>query len=220
MAIARDTPLRVVLADDHVVVRQGIRALLQQHGIEVVGEASDGHSAVRMCELLQPEVALLDIAMPLLNGIDAGREVVKRCPGTRVVLLTTYALDGYVLASLRAGITGYVLKNIAASALVDAIEAVWKGETYLSPGISGAVVNAHLSSDPTESDPLSAREREVLQLIAEGNNMKEIGCLLGISARTAETHRARIMSKLNIREVAGLVRYAAAHGLIRIDQAQ
>ena len=183
-----------------------------------MGEASDGRSAVKMCAALQPEVVLLDIAMPLLNGIDAGREVLKQCPKTKVILLTTYALEGYVLASLRAGITGYVLKSIAASTLVDAIEAVSKGETYLSPGVSGAVVQAYLSNAGPATDPLSVREHEVLQLIAEGSNMKEIGSVLGISARTAETHRTRIMEKLNIHDVAGLVRYAIVHGLITIDR--
>lgn len=220
MSSASRRGLRVLLADDHVVVRQGLKALLQQDGFDVIGEASDGHAAVEMCEALQPDVVLLDIAMPFLNGIDAGRQILKLCPRTKVILLTTYALDGYVLASLRAGITGYVLKNIAASTLVDAIEAVSKGETYLSPGVSGAVAQAYLSSAAVASDPLSTREREILQLIAEGKNMKEIGALLGISARTAETHRARIMAKLNIHDVAGLVRYAAGHGLINIEPGQ
>lgn len=210
---------RVVLADDHVVVRDGLKAVLQQEGFEVVGEASDGRAAVKNCEALQPEVAVLDIGMPLLNGIDAAREILRLCPDTRVVLLTMYNQECYVLAGLRAGASGYVLKSGAASNLVQAIDAVLKGEFYMSPGVSRAVVQAFLSNVQTPEDPLSPREREVLQLIAEGMNMKEIGSLLGISERTAETHRARIMAKLNIRELAGLVRYAIAHHLVDVQPA-
>jgi len=206
---------RIVLADDHVVFRQGLRAILQQGGLTVVGEASDGRAAVELCDGTRPDVAILDVAMPLLNGIDAAKEIGHRCPATRVVLLTMYAEESYVLASLRAGVAGYVLKTSAASDLVQAIEAVSKGEIYLSPGVSRAVVQAFLAGDSAPADPLSPREREVLQLIAEGKNMKEIGSLLGISARTAETHRARIMGKLEIHDVPGLVRYALRRGLIR-----
>lgn len=209
---------RVFLADDHVVLREGLKAILQQEGFEVVGEASDGHGAVRMCEALQPEVAILDIAMPLLNGIDAAREILKLCPNTKIIVLTMYPEECYVLASLRAGITGYVLKSNAASSLIQAIEAVSKSETYLSPGVSRTVVQAYLSNVQAPSDPLSVREREVLQLLAEGKNVKEIGGMLGISARTAETHRTRLQRKLNICDVAGLVRYAMKHGLISIER--
>jgi DNA-binding NarL/FixJ family response regulator len=192
----------VLLADDHVVVREGLKAILLQEGLEVVGEASDGPSAVRACESLRPDVAILDVAMPLLNGIDAAREMLKLLPSTKIVLLTMYPEACYVLAAVRAGIKGYVLKSNAASNLVQAIEAVRKGQTYLSPGVSGMLVTAFLADDPAPSDPLSPREREVLQLIAEGKNMKDIGALLGISARTAD----------------GLVRYAIQHGLIAIDR--
>jgi DNA-binding NarL/FixJ family response regulator len=205
---------RVVLADDHVVFRQGLQAILQQGGVVVVGEASDGRIAVDLCERTRPDVAILDVAMPLLNGIDAAKEIGHRCPSTRVILLTMYAEESYVLASLRAGVVGYVLKTSAASDLVQAIEAVSRGEVYLSPGVSRAVVQAFLAGDSAPADPLSPREREVLQLIAEGKNMKEIGGLLGISARTAETHRARIMGKLQIHDVPGLVRYAMRQGLV------
>ena len=209
--------LRVFLADDHVVVRQGLRAVLQTEGIEIIGEASDGRSALVMCATLQPDVAVLDLSMPLLNGIDTARELRKQCPRTNIILLTMYAEESYVLASLRAGISGYVLKSNAASNLLEAIHAVSRGETYLSPVISRTVVQAYLSNVPAPSDPLSSREREVLQLLAEGMNVKEIGGVLGISARTAETHRTRIMAKLNIHDIAGLVRYAISHDLIRID---
>jgi DNA-binding NarL/FixJ family response regulator len=205
---------RVVLADDHVIFRQGLRAVLEREGLTIVGEASDGHAAVRLCEAERPEIAILDIAMPLLNGVDAAREVRRLSPETRIVLLTMYAEEPYVLASLRAGVEGYVLKSNAAGDLIQAIAAVSRGEVYLSPGVSRTVVQAFLAGTPVADEPLSVREREVLQLIAEGKNMKEIGDLLGISNRTAETHRARIMDKLGIRDVPGLVRYAIKRGLI------
>ena len=210
---------RVLLADDHVVVREGLRIVLQQEGFEVVGEASDGRAAVRACEALQPDIAVLDIGMPLLNGIDAARDIRRACPATKVVLLTMYDQECYVLAGLRAGISGYVLKNAAASNLVYAIDAVSQGEVYMSPGVSRTVVQAFLSNSQAPVDPLSPREREVLQLLAEGMNMKEIGGMLGISERTAETHRARIMAKLSIRDLAGLVRYAVAHRMVEVQPA-
>jgi DNA-binding NarL/FixJ family response regulator len=211
--------LRIVLADDHVIVRQGIKALLQQDGLQIVGEASNGYDAVRCCTGSPPDIAILDIAMPLLNGIDAARELAKQHPTIKVILLSMYSDQYYVLASLRVGVRGYVLKNNAALNLLQAIEAVMQGEMYFSPGVSGAVVQAYLDNAPPAADPLSPREREVLQLIAEGKTMKEIGGMLGISARTAESHRARIMSKLKISDVAGLVRYAISHGLITVESA-
>jgi DNA-binding NarL/FixJ family response regulator len=171
-----------------------------------------------MCGSLKPHVAVLDMGMPLLNGIDAAREIRKQSPDTKLVLLTIYAEHSYVLAAVRAGITGYVLKSSAASSLVQAIDAVLNNEMYLSPGVSRMIVDAYLSGESAPDDPLSTREREVLQLIAEGKNMKEIGALLGISPRTAETHRARIMARLDIHHVAGLVRYALRHGLIEFNE--
>jgi DNA-binding NarL/FixJ family response regulator len=209
----------VILADDHVIVRQGLKALLQQDGFQIVGEASNGYDAVRCCASSPPDVAILDIAMPLLNGIDAARELSKLHPSIKVILLSMYADQYYVLASLRAGVRGYVLKNNAALNLLQAIEAVTHGEMYFSPGVSGAVVQAYLDNAAPSGDPLSPREREVLQLIAEGKTMKDIGGMLGISARTAESHRARIMTKLKISDVAGLVRYAIAHRLITVEAA-
>ncbi len=208
---------RILLADDHAILRDGLKAILKEAGFDVVGEASDGHEAIRLGQKLAPDVAVLDISMPLLNGIDAAQQILKASPKTRIVLLTMFAEDNYVLAGLRIGITGYVLKSRAASCLVQALEAVRKGEIYLSPGVSRAVVNAFLSKDDTPADPLSIREREVLQLIAEGKNVKEVGSILMISAKTAESHRSNIMQKLDIYEIAGLVRYAIRTGLVRID---
>jgi DNA-binding NarL/FixJ family response regulator len=210
--------LRLFLADDHIIVRQGLKAILEQEGFEIVGEASDGRSAVLACATLKPAVAILDLAMPLLNGIDAARGVLKHCPETKVVVLTVYSEASYVLAGLRAGVKGFVLKTNAASSLVQAIEAVMNSDSYLSPGVAQAVVQAILSNEVLPLDRLSTREREVLQLLAEGKNVKEIGDLLGISARTAETHRARIMGKLNIHEIAGLVRYAIEHHIISVER--
>lgn len=211
---SREVP-RVLLADDHAILRDGLRAILKEEGFKVVGEASDGQEAIRLGQKLEPDLAVLDISMPLLNGIDAAREILKASPKTKIVLLTMYTEDRYVLESLRAGITGYVLKSKAASSLVQALEAVAKGEVYLSPGVSRAVVEAYLAKDDTPADPLSTREREVLQLIAEGKNVKEIGSVLGISTKTAESHRTNIMQKLHIHDLAGLVRYAIRQGLVR-----
>jgi DNA-binding NarL/FixJ family response regulator len=170
---------RVFLADDHVVLRQGLKAILEQQDFEVVGEASDGHTSIKMCSTMQPEIAVLDVGMPVLNGIDAAREIRKVCPNTKIILLTMYADESCVLAGLRAGITGYVLKNNAFCNLTHAIEAVCRGETYLSPAITRMVVKASFSNAaPPSADPLSDRERQVLQLIAEGKNMKEVGATL------------------------------------------
>jgi two-component system, NarL family, response regulator NreC len=208
---------RILLADDHTIVRQGLRAILEREGYEVVGEASDGREAITYAEKFRPDVAVLDISMPLLNGIDAAREVTKVSPRTKTVLLTMYTEDHYVLESLRAGVTGYVLKMRAALALVQAIQAVMKGEIYLSPGISRAVVQAFLSKTDIPEDPLTTREREVLQLVAEGKTTKEIAAQLGISAKTADSHRTNIMEKLDIHDTAGLVRYAIKRGIIRTE---
>jgi DNA-binding NarL/FixJ family response regulator len=213
-AMSRDVP-RLLLADDHAMLRDGLRAILNDAGFEVVGEASDGQEAVRLGQTLGADVAVLDISMPFLNGIDAAREILKSSPKTKIIILTMYTEERYVLAGLRAGIVGYVLKSKAASLLVQAIHAVCKGEVYLCPAISKVVAEAYLANNDAPADPLSIRERQVLQLIAEGKNTKEIGTILGVSAKTAESHRANIMRKLEIHEVAGLVRYAVREGLVQ-----
>jgi two-component system response regulator NreC len=209
--------LRILLADDHMMVREGVKAVLQQEGFTVVADASDGHEAIRLAEQQHPDIAILDYAMPLLNGIDAAREVLRVSPRTKVIMVTMYAEDAFVLEALRAGIRGYLLKARSMSELVNAVREVWKGEIYLSPSISRTVVQAYLGMvDTSAEDVLSTRERAVLQLVAEGKSSKEIASLLNISPNTVESHRTRIMQKLNIHDTAGLVRYALRHGLIQM----
>ncbi|HEV8119825.1 MAG TPA: response regulator transcription factor [Candidatus Polarisedimenticolia bacterium] len=208
-------PLRVLLADDHPMFVQGLRGILEREKLEVVGEAADGRAAVRVAEKVHPDVAVLDLAMPLLNGIDAAREIKSVSPDTVTILLTSYSEEQYVIDALRAGISGYLLKTRAAEDLVRAIREVSRGSLYLSPGVSRDVLRAHLDGATAPSDPLSAREREVLQLIAEGKSMKEIAALLCISVKTVETHRMRLTGKLEIHDTASLVRYAIRRGMIR-----
>ena len=207
-------PLRILLADDHVIVRQGFRALLEREGLEVVAEAANGHEAVRLAGELLPDVAVLDFAMPLLNGLDAAKEIRRRSPRTRIILLTVHSEDHYVLEAVRAGVHGYVVKTQAAADLVQAIREIRGNAIYLSPTISRAVVEAYFDKVTPPGDVLSSRERQVLQLVAEGKTTKEIAGLLGVSIKTADSHRTRIMRKLDIHDTAGLVRFAIRRGLI------
>ena len=181
----------------------------------MVSEASDGQETVRSVEKTQPDIAIVDISMPVLNGIDAARELKKSSPKTKVILLTQHDEDQYVTEALRAGVQGYVLKSQAADDLVHAIQEVCRGSVYLSPNISRAVVDAYVSKTYVSTDPLSGRERQVLQLVGEGKSTKEVAVHLGISVKTAESHRARLMKKLDIHETASLVRYAIRRGLIQ-----
>jgi two-component system response regulator NreC len=212
--LGEPVPLRVLLADDHVLVRDGIKTTLEANGLSIVGEASEGREAVKMVRELKPDVAIFDVSMPGLNGVDAARIALKENPGTKVVLLTVHTENEYVDEALRAGVSGYVLKKQATADLVRAIHEVSMGNIYLSPGISRAVMEAFRSGKELAARTLTAREREVLQLIAEGKTTKEIGSVLGISVKTAETHRSRVMDKLEIRDTAGLVRYAIRMGLV------
>lgn len=207
--------LRVVLTDDHLVVRQGIRALLEREGIEVVGEAGDGLEAVRMAELHRPDVMVLDVGMPTLNGISAVPDILKASPDTRIVLLTMHTEETYWLQALKFGVRGCVLKSQAPEHLISAIRDVHQGGVYLSPSVSGAVVRAYVTGSEIADDPLTPRERQVLQLVAEGKTTKEVAIILGVTAKTAEMHRANLMEKLDIHSAAGLVRYAIRHGVVQ-----
>ena len=209
-------PTRILLADDHLVVREGLRSLLEAAGFKVVGEARDGREALKLARMLEPEVTVMDIGMPGLNGVDACRELLREVPEMRIIVLTVHGEDAYVIEALRSGARGYVLKTQAGSDLVSAIGEVTQGRIYLSPSVSSAVVQAFLAGATSPADPLTPREREVLQLVAEGRSTKEVAGILGVSVKTAETHRTRLMTKLDIHHTAGLVHYAIRRGLIRV----
>jgi DNA-binding NarL/FixJ family response regulator len=208
-------PLRLILADDHQIVRQGLRALLEREGMEIAGEAADGRAAVTLVEVHHPDVAILDLSMSGLDGIDAAREILHRHPRMGIVLLTVHAEEHQVVTAFRAGIRGYVIKTQAADDLVRAIREVSVGGMYLSPDVSRIMVGVYLSGIESPADRLTPRERQVLQRVAEGRTTKEIAVLLGLSSKTAESYRARIMEKLGIHQTAGLVRYAIRNGLIQ-----
>ena len=209
-------PVSVLLADDHQIVRQGIKVLLEREGFEIVGEAADGREAVQMASKTRPDVAVLDFVMPLLNGLDSAIQIHRESPSTKCILLTMYTEDQYVLEAFRGGLRGYVIKTQASEELIHAIREVTGGGIYLSPcGVYGVVVGAYLTGRNLTPDPLTSREREVLQLVAEGHTTKEIAGALKLSVKTAESYRSRIMEKLGIHETAGLVRYAIRCGLIQ-----
>ena len=208
-------PIEVLLADDHQIVRQSLRALLEKEGLKIVGEASNGQEAVTIAESLHPDIAVLDVSMAVLNGLDAAKEIRRVSPQTKAIFLTVHDEDPYLLDALRVGAKGYVIKTHAAENLVQAIREASRGGVYLSPEISRAVVQAYQNKTELSSVPLSPRERQVLQLIAESKSTKEVAGVLRISVKTAETHRTRIMEKLDIHQVAGLVRYAIRCGLVQ-----
>jgi DNA-binding NarL/FixJ family response regulator len=208
-------PVQVLLADDHQIVRDGMKVFLEQEGYKVNADAQNGQEAVRLALKLQPDVVVLDITMPILNGLDAAREILNNAPNTKAILLSMHDESKYVLEGLRVGVKGFVTKTHAAEDLVQAIRKALQGVTYVSPELSQSVFDAIQSKTDDLQDPLTPRERQVLQLVAEGKTTKETANLLNISAKTAETHRARIMEKLDIHETAGLVRYAIRRGLIR-----
>ena len=206
---------RLLLADDHLIVREGLKNLLLNEGYEIVAEASNGQEAVEMAEKLDPDVAVLDISMPRCSGINAAGEIHKVRPQIKLVLLTMYKEEQYALEALRAGIKGYILKTQAAADLVQAIRTTLQGDIYLSPGISECVVNAALAKNSANVNPLAGRERQILQLIAEGKGNKEIARQLDMSVKTVESHRGNLMKKLDVHETAGLVRHAIKIGLIQ-----
>jgi DNA-binding NarL/FixJ family response regulator len=214
--------VRILLVDDHKIIRDGLRAILEkQVGMEVVGEAANGHEAIALLPEVRPNVVIMDVTMPGLNGIDATRRIASAFPDVKVIGLSMNSDRRYVLAMLSAGACGYLLKNAAADELIRAIHAVSTGLTYLSPGIAGVVVDTlvrHASAgEPAPASALSSREREVLQLLAEGRTSKEIAAQLNVAVPTIETHRRQIMSKLNLRSIAELTKYAIREGLTSLD---
>jgi len=207
-------PIRVVLADDHLIFRQALKALLEQAGLEVVADEPDGRAAVEAVWRLAPDVAVLDVAMPLLNGVDAAREITRMEPHPHVILLSGLDDARFVPEAMRAGVRGFVLKTQGSEDLLRAIEEVRQGVLYVSPGASQAVIDACRTGAPAATQRLSVRERQVVQLVAEGKSNKQIAATLEITVKTAEFHRGRLMRKLRIHDVAGLVRYAIREGLI------
>jgi two-component system, NarL family, response regulator NreC len=207
-------PIRVVLADDHLIVRQGLRLLLEKEQIEVVGEASSGLEAIELIRQLLPDIAILDYEMPHLGGLGVLTEMPRISPKTGSIILTRHMEEPYAIEALRAGARGYVLKTQAGSDVAAAVQHVHRGEVYLSPRISKLVVEAYLARTDQQGVGLTSRERQVLQLVGEGHSTKQIAALLGISVKTADSHRTKLMDKLDIHQVAGLVRYAIRSGLI------
>ncbi|HEX7529535.1 MAG TPA: response regulator transcription factor [Pyrinomonadaceae bacterium] len=210
--------VRILLADDHKLVRAGIRSLLERlPDIEVVAEASDGREALRLIEEHRPQIVLMDIAMPELNGLEATRRVAKTFPDVSVIILSIYSDEEHVYQALLAGASGYLLKGAAIEELELAIRAVAQNETYLSPPVSEPVIMEYVrrtGGDPRSAKKLSPRQTEILQLIAEGKSMKQIALGLSISVKTVESHRAALMNRIGIKDIAGLVRYAVKIGLI------
>lgn len=204
----------VVLGDDHPLVRQGVRRLLEGREFEILGEGSDGLEVIELAQRLRPDIILLDLSMPTLNGIGAVRELARVVPSAKVIILTMHTEEHYILEALRAGVKGCVSKTQAPEHLLQAIREVCRGGVYLSPSVSGVVVQGYLSKTETPYDPLTDRERQVMQLIAEGKTTKEVAVILGVSVKTAESHRSSLMGKLDIHSTAEVVRYAIRRGLV------
>ncbi|MBW3566749.1 MAG: response regulator transcription factor [Proteobacteria bacterium] len=213
--------ISVLLADDHGLVRAGIRALLDNIGnVDVVAETGDGRHVLRLVKEHEPRLVLLDIAMPSLNGLEAAARIHRDFPDTAVVMLSMHANEEYVLQALRAGASGYLVKDAATAELEIAIRSVINGKTYLSPSISKTLIDEYLGNSAKARSPLerlTARQREILQLVAEGRTTRQIAELLSVSVKTVETHRAQLMDRLEIRDIPGLVRYAIRTGLIQSD---
>ncbi len=214
--------IRVLIAEDHTIVRQGLSALLRSEpDIEVVGEASDGLEATEMAKKMTPDIVLMDIGMRNLNGLDATRTIKRFFPSMKVLVLTMYDNEEMIFQILKAGASGYLIKDSAMTELVSALRAVFRGDSYLSPSISKKVIGdyirrAELGEKASTDELLSGREREILQLIAEGNSIPQIASHLCISKKTVEAHKSHIMEKLNIRDKAGLIKYAIRTGLTEL----
>jgi DNA-binding NarL/FixJ family response regulator len=211
---------RVLLADDHKILRQGLRTLLEREkDIQIVGEADNGRSSVKLTGELAPDVVIMDVAMPDLNGIDATRRITQADPRTRVLALSMHSDGRYVRGMLQAGARGYILKDCAAEELTHAIRTVMAGQVYVSPGVTGTIVNDYVRQLTAADQPaiLTRREREVLQLLAEGGSTANIAAGLHLSVKTIETHRKRIMDKLDLRSIAELTKYAIREGITTVD---
>ena len=207
--------IRILLVDDHALVRQGFKMILgAQADMEIVGEAGNGREAIELAEQLRPDIVVMDVAMPELNGIEATRRMMTSLPHTRVVALSMHKDSVYVRETLRAGARGYLLKDSPAGDLVTAVRSVASGESYLSPGVSNAVLDDYRRHVTNPIDLLTTREREVLQMLAEGKTNKEIAVVLNLSVYTVDAHRGRIMEKLNLHSINELVRFAVRNGLI------
>jgi DNA-binding NarL/FixJ family response regulator len=219
-------PIRVILAEDHTIVRKGLRALLESAmDIEVVAEAADGRMALDLVADMRPDVVVMDITMPLLNGLEATRQLKQQYPDLKIVILTMHSDEEYVFQSLRAGVDGYLIKQTAPNELVKAIRAAHQGDSYMSPTISKKVIAEYIRQaekglEPSSLERLTRREREVLQLVAEGHSMGQIAGLLYISEKTARVHRSHLMSKLDLHNTAELTLYAVRHGVISLDEDQ
>lgn len=216
-------PLSIILADDHALVRAGIRTLLEKlPGVTILAEAGDGRETIALVHARQPDMVIMDITMPGMNGFEATTRIVQELPKIKVLILSMHTAEDYVLQALRAGASGYLLKDAATAELELALQAVRRGQTYLSPTISTEVLARHRQhandprAEPTKS--LTPRMREIVQLIAEGRSTKEIAFLLNLSVKTVETHRMHLMARLNLHDVAGVVRYALRTGLITAER--
>lgn len=210
--------MKILVADDHTLVRAGLTSLIARlPEMEVVGEAADGRQALRMVRDLLPDMVLMDIAMPGLNGLEAAERIHGIHPQTKIIILSMHASEEYVAQALKAGASGYLLKDAATSELEMALKSVAAGQFYLSPAISRQVVDNYLRGGPTGVELLTPRQREILQLVAEGKSTRDIAETLHLSVKTVETHRAQLMERLDIHDVAGLIRYALRKGLISAD---
>lgn len=211
---------RVLISEDHTLLREGLKSLLQKTGIEVAAEAADGRTAVQLAKKVSPDVVILDISMPVLNGIEATQQISREVPQAKVIVMSMHSESHFVLGALRAGASGYLLKDAAFEELLVAVTSVLKGQIYLSPAIAGVVVKA--SARPTSSKreflrrKTSTREREVLQLLVEGKSTKEIASTLYVSVKTIETHRKQIMDKLKLYSIAELTKYAIREGITTV----
>jgi len=223
--MTHDRDIRLLIADDHTIVREGLKKLLESEGgVEVVGEAVDGRDAVTKAMDLMPDIVLMDLSMPGLHGLEATRQIIKRMPKTQVLILSMHKNEAYVLQALQSGASGYILKDSASEEVVTAIQAISRGDSYLSPSISRVVIEDYLRvSKPGTGgakslyDTLTVREREIFQLLAEGLKNQEIALRLNVSIKTVETHRSHVMEKLNLNNIAELVKYSIEIGIVQLD---